>query len=163
MENPVRQGRLESPWEGLVGGVALGDRDWALELLKGNPVHEEEQTEARRGTRRTPQQPDGSDQLQDTAHQDRCSRPRNPRRHDQHLGLGHHEMRAAADEEPQDTKPTPASLNRERGAGDIITRPADGARLHADADGAGAPTGRCPARCRARAGRRPAAPTAARP
>ncbi len=34
-EAPVRQGRLESPWAGLIGGVVLGGKEYALELLKG--------------------------------------------------------------------------------------------------------------------------------
>ena len=33
-EAPVRQGRLEGPWEGLVGGMVLGSQAFAQELLK---------------------------------------------------------------------------------------------------------------------------------
>jgi hypothetical protein len=31
----VFQGRLESPWTGLVGGVVLGGKDFARQLLEG--------------------------------------------------------------------------------------------------------------------------------
>ena len=51
-EQPVRQGVLDSPWEGLVGGVVLGDRAYARKLLSGRKVNEEEQTPARRMRRR---------------------------------------------------------------------------------------------------------------
>jgi putative transposase len=51
-ENPVRQGVLESPWEGLVGGVVLGQSGYARRLLEGRKVNEEEQTPARRMRRR---------------------------------------------------------------------------------------------------------------
>ena len=47
-ETPVRQGRLESPWAGLVGGLVLGGTDFAKRLLEGRPVDAAEQTEARR-------------------------------------------------------------------------------------------------------------------
>ena len=47
-EQPIRQGVLESPWEGLVGGIVLGARDYARQLLSGRKVSEEEQTAARR-------------------------------------------------------------------------------------------------------------------
>jgi hypothetical protein len=43
---------MESPWEGLVGGFVLGDREYARELLAGRKVDVEEQTEARRLRRR---------------------------------------------------------------------------------------------------------------
>jgi hypothetical protein len=51
-EQPIRQGLLESPWEGLVGGVVLGDSAYARTLLSGRKVNEEEQTPARRMRRR---------------------------------------------------------------------------------------------------------------
>lgn len=51
-EKPVRQGVLESPWEGVVAGVVLGEREYARKLLAGRPVNEEEQTPARRLRRR---------------------------------------------------------------------------------------------------------------
>ena len=47
-EQPIRQGVLESPWEGLVGGIVLGTRDYARQVLSGRQVSEEEQTAARR-------------------------------------------------------------------------------------------------------------------
>lgn len=47
-EQPVRQGTLESPWQGLVGGVVLGDSAYARKLLSGRKVNQEEQTAARR-------------------------------------------------------------------------------------------------------------------
>lgn len=51
-EGPIRQGKLDSPWEGLVGGVVLGDAETARRLLAGRPVNAEEQTAARRLRRR---------------------------------------------------------------------------------------------------------------
>jgi putative transposase len=51
-EQPIRQGVLESPWEGLVGGVVLGESGYARRLLAGRKVNEEEQTPARRMRRR---------------------------------------------------------------------------------------------------------------
>ena len=51
-EQPIRQGLLESPWEGLVGGVVLGESSYARRLLSGLKVNEEEQTPARRMRRR---------------------------------------------------------------------------------------------------------------
>jgi hypothetical protein len=51
-EQPIREGVLESPWEGLVGGIVLGERDYAQRLLKGRKVSEEEQTAARRMRKR---------------------------------------------------------------------------------------------------------------
>jgi hypothetical protein len=47
-EQPVRQGGLSSPWEGLAGGVVLGDSGYARRLLSAGRVNEEEQTAARR-------------------------------------------------------------------------------------------------------------------
>lgn len=44
----IRQGILESPWEGLVGGVVLGESGYARRLLAGRPVNAEEQTAARK-------------------------------------------------------------------------------------------------------------------
>lgn len=51
-EQPVRQGVLASPWEGLVGGVVLGDIAYAQKVLSGRKVNEEEQTAVRRMRRR---------------------------------------------------------------------------------------------------------------
>jgi hypothetical protein len=34
-ESPVRQGRLESPWERLVGGVVLGTKEFAAKVMAG--------------------------------------------------------------------------------------------------------------------------------
>jgi putative transposase len=36
-ESPVRQGRLEVPWEGLIGGLVLGTKEFARRLLKAPP------------------------------------------------------------------------------------------------------------------------------
>jgi REP element-mobilizing transposase RayT len=47
-EGPIRQGRLESPWEGMVGGVVLGDAAEAEALLKGAERNPGAQAEARR-------------------------------------------------------------------------------------------------------------------
>ncbi len=47
-EEPIRQGVLESPWEGLVAGIVLGEREYARQLLSSTRVSEEEQTPARR-------------------------------------------------------------------------------------------------------------------
>ena len=47
-EAPVRQGELESPWARLVGGLVLGEEDYARRLLSGKTVNREEQREARR-------------------------------------------------------------------------------------------------------------------
>jgi hypothetical protein len=47
-EAPVRQGVLESPWVGLVGGVVLGESGYARSLLSGRKLNEEEQTPVRR-------------------------------------------------------------------------------------------------------------------
>ena len=47
-EHPVRQGELESPREGLVGGIVLGEREYARGLLTGRKVSQEEQTPVRR-------------------------------------------------------------------------------------------------------------------
>ncbi len=38
-EGPIRQGRLESPWKGLVAGVVLGDAAEAAALLRGEGSH----------------------------------------------------------------------------------------------------------------------------
>jgi hypothetical protein len=51
-EGPIRQGKLESPWEGLVGGLVLGEAEYAQGLMAGRKVNEEQQTEARRMRRR---------------------------------------------------------------------------------------------------------------
>ncbi len=50
-EQPIRQGVLESPWAGLVGGMVLGEAEYARKLLSGRKVDEQEQTAAR-GMRR---------------------------------------------------------------------------------------------------------------
>jgi hypothetical protein len=34
-ETPVRQGRMDSPWTGLIGGLVLGSKEYAQGLLKG--------------------------------------------------------------------------------------------------------------------------------
>jgi len=47
-EAPVRQGRLATPWEGLVGGVVLGSQEFAQRVLKGRGVDAQEQTAVRR-------------------------------------------------------------------------------------------------------------------
>jgi len=47
-ETPLREGHLESPWSRLVGGLVLGSEAFAQKILKGQKVHVEEQTEARR-------------------------------------------------------------------------------------------------------------------
>jgi putative transposase len=46
-EAPIREGRLENPWHGVVGGVVLGDIDYAKALLAKASADPEEQTEAR--------------------------------------------------------------------------------------------------------------------
>ncbi|MBE7503599.1 MAG: transposase [Verrucomicrobiales bacterium] len=49
-EAPVREGRLDSPWSGLVGGLVLGGKEYAQALLKGlasGSVDPEAQTAAR--------------------------------------------------------------------------------------------------------------------
>ncbi|MGH9725258.1 MAG: hypothetical protein ACRD41_09350, partial [Candidatus Acidiferrales bacterium] len=51
-EQLIRQGILESPWEGLAGGAVLGDSAYARKLLMGRKVNEQEQTAARRMRRR---------------------------------------------------------------------------------------------------------------
>jgi REP element-mobilizing transposase RayT len=51
-EEPIRQGRLESPWQGLVAGLVLGQAEYARQIITGRKVNEEEQTEARRMRRR---------------------------------------------------------------------------------------------------------------
>jgi putative transposase len=47
-EAPIRQGVLESPWAGLVGGMVLGEWEYARGLLSGRKVSQEEQTPVRR-------------------------------------------------------------------------------------------------------------------
>ncbi len=47
-EQPIRQGRLDSPWEGLVGGVVLGDAGEAVALLRGAEKKPGRQAEAMR-------------------------------------------------------------------------------------------------------------------
>jgi REP element-mobilizing transposase RayT len=47
-EKPIRQGGLESPWEGLRGGLVLGDEEFAQRLLAGQKTNEQEQTSVRR-------------------------------------------------------------------------------------------------------------------
>jgi REP element-mobilizing transposase RayT len=51
-EQPVRQGVLESPWAGLVGGIVLGEIAYARKLLSKRQYNEDEQTPARRMRRR---------------------------------------------------------------------------------------------------------------
>ena len=46
-ETPVRQGRLDNPWDRVVGGAVLGDADYAKGLLEAARANPEEQTEAR--------------------------------------------------------------------------------------------------------------------
>ncbi|MCC7373444.1 MAG: hypothetical protein IT581_02225 [Verrucomicrobiales bacterium] len=46
-EAPIRQGRLDSPWLGVVGGVVPGEIDYAKGLLAKAKVDLEEQTDAR--------------------------------------------------------------------------------------------------------------------
>ncbi len=46
-EGPVRQGRLDNPWDRVVGGAVLGEVDYAKELLSHAKANPEEQTEAR--------------------------------------------------------------------------------------------------------------------
>lgn len=46
-EVPLRQGKLDNPWDRVVGGVVLGDADHAKQLLADAKVDAEEQTEAR--------------------------------------------------------------------------------------------------------------------
>lgn len=47
-EEPIRQGNMESPWNGVVGGVVLGEAAYAQELLGKAKAVPEEQTEARK-------------------------------------------------------------------------------------------------------------------
>lgn len=47
-EEPIRQGVLASPWEGLVEGIVLGEREYARQLLSRGKVSQEEQTPVRR-------------------------------------------------------------------------------------------------------------------
>ncbi|MCC7373717.1 MAG: transposase [Verrucomicrobiales bacterium] len=46
-EAPIRQGRLESPWIGVVGGAVLGEVEYAKGLLAKAKVDVDEQTDAR--------------------------------------------------------------------------------------------------------------------
>lgn len=46
-EEPIGQGRMDNPWEGLIGGVVLGGAEFAQRVLSGQKVHVEEQTGAR--------------------------------------------------------------------------------------------------------------------
>ena len=47
-EQPIRQGRLDSPWEGTVAGAVLGDADEAVALLRGTVKHPGRQAETMR-------------------------------------------------------------------------------------------------------------------
>ena len=47
-EGPIRQKRLEGPWEGMVAGVMLGDEAEAVALLRGAARNPEAQAEVRR-------------------------------------------------------------------------------------------------------------------
>lgn len=47
-ETPVRQGKLESPWERLIGGLVLGSAEFAQRVLPHGRVNREEQTAVRR-------------------------------------------------------------------------------------------------------------------
>jgi hypothetical protein len=47
-EAPVREGRMESPWERLKGGLVLGEEEYAARLCREAKVNAEEQTAARR-------------------------------------------------------------------------------------------------------------------
>jgi putative transposase len=51
-EAPVREGRLESPWERLCGNLVLGDAEYAERVCQQAKTNPEEQTEARRLGRR---------------------------------------------------------------------------------------------------------------
>jgi putative transposase len=46
-EDPIRQGRMDNPWEGLIGGAVLGGAEFAQRVLSGQKIHVEEQTGAR--------------------------------------------------------------------------------------------------------------------
>lgn len=47
-EAPVREGRLESPWDRLWGGLVLGEAEYAERLFRRAGANPEEQTEVRR-------------------------------------------------------------------------------------------------------------------
>jgi REP element-mobilizing transposase RayT len=47
-EQPIRQGRLDSPWEGWVAGAVLGDADETVSLLRARLENPDRQTEAMR-------------------------------------------------------------------------------------------------------------------
>ena len=47
-EEPLRQGRWESPWDRLVGGLVLGSEGFARKVLKSGRLNREQQTPARR-------------------------------------------------------------------------------------------------------------------
>mgnify|MGYP000859633994 FL=1 len=47
-EAPIRQGRVDDPWDRVVGGAVLGDLDDAKRLLAEARADSEEQAEARR-------------------------------------------------------------------------------------------------------------------
>ena len=50
-EAPIRQGKLCSPWENLVGGVILGDVEEARKILKDLKSNPAEQTSVRQAAR----------------------------------------------------------------------------------------------------------------
>jgi hypothetical protein len=50
-EAPIRQGKLGSPWENLVGGVILGDVEEARKILKDLKSNPAEQTSVRQVAR----------------------------------------------------------------------------------------------------------------
>ena len=47
-EEPLRQGRMDNPWDRLEGGFVLGDADYARQLVKQAKADVGQQTEARR-------------------------------------------------------------------------------------------------------------------
>jgi hypothetical protein len=51
-EAPIRQGRMDSPWEGLLGGVVLGSAEFAQRVMSGRKINAEEQTGTRQLRRR---------------------------------------------------------------------------------------------------------------
>ncbi len=50
-ESPVRQGRIESPWDRLIAGVVLGEESYARSILDGAKLDPSEQREARSAAR----------------------------------------------------------------------------------------------------------------
>ncbi|MBL9134460.1 MAG: transposase [Verrucomicrobiales bacterium] len=52
-EAPIRHGKLEDPWAGIIGGLVLGDLDYAQDLLAKARANPDEQTEARALARAT--------------------------------------------------------------------------------------------------------------